>query len=229
MKVIWRPSLLSLALLAAYMLGTSQKPARADGNSELLQVAKEVAQYQRAIAGAQRSQADSLRELTGSQERQPRACASWCAQRSAASSEQVERGRRARTQSRLRGRDQAREKSTANERALPRVHRCRLSPRRAGACPRRRFVLPAVLRSTRSAPSLAARQGRKLVRAPVLDQQSALEMQPAHEEAGALSRRGHAPDRLGATTSSKCALGRERTERQRDQTLPRIMNEMTSE
>ena len=70
MKAIWRPSLLCLVLLAAYILGTSQHPARADGNSELLQVAKEVAQYQRAVADAQRSQAESLRELIRHQERQ---------------------------------------------------------------------------------------------------------------------------------------------------------------
>ncbi len=70
MKVIWRPSLLCLALLAAYVLGTLQRPARAESNSELLQIAKEVTQHQRAIADAQRSQADSLRELTRHQERQ---------------------------------------------------------------------------------------------------------------------------------------------------------------
>jgi uncharacterized membrane protein (DUF106 family) len=59
-----------LALVGAYALGALQPQARADGHSELVQVLKEIAQYQRASAEAERSQVDSMRELARTQERQ---------------------------------------------------------------------------------------------------------------------------------------------------------------
>ena len=70
MKVIPRALLMCLALLGAYMLGMLQRPARADGSSELVHVLKEIAQYQRASSEAEQKQAEQLRELARSEERQ---------------------------------------------------------------------------------------------------------------------------------------------------------------
>lgn len=70
MRVVPRPLWMCLALLAAYVLGTLQQPARADGTSELVHVLKEIAQYQRTSSEAERSQAEHLRELLRTGERQ---------------------------------------------------------------------------------------------------------------------------------------------------------------
>jgi hypothetical protein len=70
MNKIPRTLAVCLALVGAYMLGSLQPLARADGHGELVHVLKEIAQYQRASSEAERSQADNLRELQRTQERQ---------------------------------------------------------------------------------------------------------------------------------------------------------------
>ena len=59
-----------LALVGAYALGALQPQAHADGHGEIVHVLKEIAQYQRTGAEAERGQADSMRELVRTQERQ---------------------------------------------------------------------------------------------------------------------------------------------------------------
>lgn len=70
MSTIPRILAVCLALVGAYVLGALHPLAHADGNSELVHVLKEIAQYQRTSSEAERSQADSLRELQRTQERQ---------------------------------------------------------------------------------------------------------------------------------------------------------------